>query len=271
MIWRIARRRPLPVDPNVWSSVVGRLPFLAGLEPHDDHRLRELVAAFLTAKTFTGAAGLTVDDDMRILVAAQACLPVLNLGLGHYDDFVEIVMYPSAFAVRRQVADDEGLVHEFDDVLSGEAMDGGPVVLAWDDADGQRAADRTNVVIHEFVHKLDLADGLADGCPPMPARHRAAWTDTLGAAYDRFVAAVEAVERRIPRHVDPESPDADRFFDDLPLDPYAATDEVEFFAVAAESFFVDPHRLGSAAAFPDLYAMLSTYFRQDPLRRLSPP
>lgn len=262
MIWPLrGARRTLSLDPAAWQRLLARLPFLARLDERDAARLRERIAEFLSHKTFSGAHGLEPDDDMRLAIAAQACLPVLHLGLAAYSDFVEIVVYPSAFAVHRHVTDDDGLVHEFDDVLAGEAMDGGPVVLSWEDAG---APGDTNVVIHEFIHKLDLADGAADGCPPLPASARATWLDTLQAAYDRFCVAVDQVESEIPAHIDPESGEADDWYARLPLDPYAATDEAEFFAVAAEVHFVDPSRLRTA--FPALADRFDAYFGSRPQR-----
>lgn len=262
MIWPLGARRALSIDDESWDALRARLAYLRGLDGAESARLRELIAAFLSSKTFSGTHGLEPDDAMRLTIAAQACLPVLNLGLSAYDDFVEVVVYPSAFAVKRRITDEAGLVHEFDDVLAGEAMDGGPVVLSWDDVDGPDRPAAANVVIHEFAHKLDLADGEADGCPPMPRGARDRWLDTLHAAYDAFVAEVEAVERAIPPDVDPESEAADDWYATLPLDPYAATDEAEFFAVAAEAFFIDPAAL--ADAFPDLYARFVEYFGRDP-------
>jgi Mlc titration factor MtfA (ptsG expression regulator) len=266
MIWPIGPRRTVEIDRHAWDALQEELPCVHGLSDSEEARMRELVAAFLSSKTFTGTHGLEPDDRMRLLVAAQACLPVLHLGLGAYDDFVEIVIYPSAFKVRRRITDDDGLVHEFDDTLAGEAMDRGPVVLSWDDIAGSDRDPGMNVVIHEFAHKLDLADGEADGCPPMPAHRRAAWRRTLEAAFDAFVDRVEAVEAAIPAHVDPEDETADAWYSTLPLDPYAATDEAEFFAVAVEAFFVDPEVL--ADAFPALYVNFSSYFRQDPRSRV---
>ncbi|HYF26068.1 MAG TPA: M90 family metallopeptidase [Baekduia sp.] len=266
MIWPFGPRRPLPIDAAAWRGLQARLPYLRGFDDTDSTRMRELIAEFLSAKTFTGAHGLEPDDAMRLTIAAQACLPALRHGLRMYDDFVEIVVYPSAFAVRRKVVDDDGLVHEYDDVLAGEAMDGGPVVLSWDDVDGSADPAGANVVVHEFAHKMDLADGEADGCPPMPADRRADWRATLEAAYDAFTAALDTVESSIPSYIDPEDEAADDYFATLPLDPYAATDEAEFFAVAAEVFFVDPVRL--AEAFPELYERFVGFFGQDPGARL---
>jgi Mlc titration factor MtfA (ptsG expression regulator) len=264
MIWPLGPRRPLAIDPPAWQRLQARLPWLRGLPADDADRMRELVAEFLSHKTFTGTHGLEPDDDMRLTIAAQACLPVLRLGLRAYDDFVEIVVYPSAFGVRRRFTDDDGLVHEFDDVLAGEAMDGGPVVLSWEDVESPGDGS-ANVVIHEFVHKLDLADGIADGCPPMPAGLRARWVAAMERAHEAFVEALEDVEAELPPDVDPESEEADDWYADLPLDPYAATDPSEFFAVASEAFFVDPETLD--AAFPELFALFVEYFRQDPRAR----
>jgi MtfA peptidase len=264
MIWPLVRPRALPIETDRWQGLVHDLPFLRGFDADTELALRTLVARFLTEKTVTGAQGVAVDDDMRLVIAAQACLPVLKLGLEPYQDFVEVIVYPGAFMVKRQVTDDIGLVHEFDDVLSGEAMDKGPVVLSWDDVAGPEA--RGNVIVHEFVHKIDLANGNADGHPPMPASMRRRWREALESSFDEFVAELDAVEASIPRDVDPESDEAAEYYDTLPLDPYAATDEAEFFAVAAESFFVEPEIF--AQAFPALHACFVDYFGDDPLQRL---
>ena len=267
MIWPFGPRRPLAIDPAAWARLEAELPWLRGLPAADVERMRTLIARFLSTKTFSGTHGLEPDDAMRLRIAAQACLPVRRVGLGPYDDFVEVVLYPTAFRVHRRVTDDDGLVHEYDDVLSGEAMERGPVVLAWDDVAAPADGRPTNVVIHEFAHKLDLADGEADGCPPMPPARRDRWRRTLADAYDRFVDRIDAIEARMPRHVDPESAEADRWYDALALDPYAGTDEAEFFAVAAEAFFVEPTRF--AHAFPALYREFVDYFGDDPAHRLA--
>lgn len=253
-------RRPDPIAEPLWRQALAGMPFAGHLDAGERERLRALCEAFLARKAFTGAAGLTVTPPMRLAIALQACMPALHLGLGGYDDFVEIVVYPDQFLVPRRQVDEAGVVHEAVEALAGEAMDGGPVVLSW--ADAAPAQRGVNVVIHEFVHKLDLADGEADGIPPLPRARRAAWESALHAAYDAFCDALDAVERAIPRHVDPEGPEADAWYERLPMDPYAATDEAEFFAVSGEVFFTDPHRL--AAAHADWYAQLSAFFRQDP-------
>ena len=234
-----------------WSYALRWLPFLARLDADTASRVRALAAELLARKQFTGAAGLVMTRDMAMLIAVQAVLPVNRLGLRWYDDFSEIIVYPSEFLVDREVSDDLGLVSRQNEVLSGEAMHGGPVVLSWIDASNPGEGDHAyNVVIHEFAHKLDLADGEADGCPPLGAAERARWLDTLEAAYDDFCQRLEDVEASIPRHVDPESDDADPYWARLPLDAYAATDPSEFFAVASEAWFVGRERF--EAAYPAL-------------------
>jgi Mlc titration factor MtfA (ptsG expression regulator) len=158
-------------------------------------------------------------------------------------------------------------VHESTDELAGEAMERGPVVLSWPDADPAAGHQGWNVVVHEFAHKIDLLDGEADGVPPMPARERAEWAREIEGAWTSFCGMLERLEAAIPRHVDPESPQGDAWYSQLPLDPYAATDIGEFFAVAAEGFFVDPEPL--AEVFPNLYRLMSEYFGQDPLAAIA--
>lgn len=255
------RRKPVRIDDALWRETVAGMPFTAHLDAEALERLRALCERFLQRKAFTGTHGLEITPAMRTAIAAQACLPALNLGLHAYDDFVEIVVYPDQFLVPRTQVDDAGVVHESVDALAGEAMDRGPVVLSW--ADVAPGDDGTNVTIHEFIHKIDLADGAADGIPPLPPARRRAWERTMRAAYDDFCSALDRVERRIPRHVDPESAAADGYYGALPLDPYAATDPAEFFAVSGEAFFTTPDLL--ARAFPHWYEMLARFFAQDPL------
>lgn len=255
------RRKPLapPIDDASWAAVREALATRVPLDPAQWTRLRELASRFVADKTFTGAQGFEVTAGVRAAIAAQACLPALGLGLGGYRDFVEIVIYPAAFRVQRRLTDEAGVVHEHEEWLAGEAMEGGPVVLSWEDADPEAIAGGVNVVIHEFVHKLDLLDGEADGIPPLPAGRRAAWCAALDAAYDDFCDRLDAIERTLPRHIDPESEAADPWYAGLPLDPYAATDPAEFFAVSGEAFFVAPQRLREA--WPAWYAELAAFFR----------
>lgn len=242
-----ARLQRHAIPDALWELTLLRHPFLQRRSAPDLERLRTLAALFLAGKEFSGAAGQDVTDEVAVSIAAQACLPVLELGLGWYDAFVGIVVYPDEVVARREVVDDDGVVHFYDESLSGEAMPGGPVVLSWRDVsesnewDGEPAY---NVVIHEFAHVMDMRDGVADGIPPLAdaGEHRA-WREALDEAYALHAHAVEA---------------------DLPtaVDPYGAEGPEEFFAVSSESFFIEP--LVLREAHPRWYAALSRFYRQDP-------
>ena len=230
------------VNESTWQRVEASLPFLDFLEPAERRRLRTLSLEFLAEKEIAGARGLEVGDDMRLTIALQACLPILNLGLDAYNDWVGIVVYPGDFVVPRNEIDDSGVVHEYDDPVLGEAWQGGPVLVSWfDDAN---ELDGVNVVIHEFAHKLDMRNGEPDG---MPALHREMdarqWAHDFSDAYADFCARVDDGE-------------------DMPLDPYAAEHPAEFFAVASEAFFETPLLLREE--YPEVYAQLAMYYRLDP-------
>jgi Mlc titration factor MtfA (ptsG expression regulator) len=235
--WR--RRRVLAkhrVEDALWHEATAGLSFIPKSE-----KLRQLVLLFLAEKEFAGAQGMEVTDAMRLSIAAQACLPILELGLDWYAGFTGIVVYPGDFRVRRAETDEHGVVHEWDDDLAGEAMPGGPVVLSWD----ATANDpQINVVIHEFAHKLDMLNGAADGLPPLhPGMDRAAWTAAFKVAYEGFCDALERGK-------------------DTWLDPYAAEHPSEFFAVISEAFFEQP--AATRRRYPDVYEQLKLFYKQDP-------
>ena len=238
----LARHR---IDEATWRRVTGKLPFLRGLDAAQTRRLQELTLVFLAEKQFSGARGQEIDDAMRLSIAVQACLPVLELGLDWYDDWTGIIVYPHDFRVRRSELDESGVLHEWDDELAGESWPGGPVVLSWDAALHDEFA---NVVIHEFAHKLDMVDGAADGTPPL---HRsmdpAAWRAAFNEAYAGFCDALERGR-------------------DTWLDPYAAEHPAEFFAVLSEAFFEAPNE--TRRRYPDLYEQLTLFYRQNPAQRL---
>lgn len=254
----------------LWESVVDGLAFLRRLGAPDGVDLRDLCGRLLATKVMTGAGGLELTAPIQVAIAAQACLPVLKLGIGWYRGWSGIIVYPSEYMAPRRVQDETGLVHEFDETAAGEAWEGGPVVVSWDQ-DGSAPTERDpvfNVVIHEFAHKLDLLDGEADGLPPLDRRLHAGlephrWRLVLDDAYQRFSAAIDLIELEFPPDIDPESSAADPYYEALPLDPYAAQDPAEFFAVSSETFFVDPRPLRDA--FPEWYELLSRFYLQDPL------
>jgi MtfA peptidase len=277
MRWPFARAKPDEgradwIDDAGWRSLNAGQPFLARLTEAQRERLRILCGAFLASKAINGAGGLVVTDEVIGRIATQACLPILELGLAAYPSFEEIIVYPDDFIVDREIVDEDGVVHAWSEPVAGEAWESGPVVLAWDaterSAKGKRPSPFVfNVVIHEFAHKLDMSNGAVDGMPAFsrslhPGLDPSRWRDVLAETFDDFVARVDAVERAIPRHVDPESARADRFYAALPIDAYAATDEGEFFSVSSEAFFVAPALL--QAAYPAWTALLAAYYRQAP-------
>jgi MtfA peptidase len=234
-------RRPIP--DLLWRRTLKRFPFLVQGPGRDEAQLRRMTSLFLDRKEFTGAHGLSITDDMAVAIAAQACLPVLHLGLGWYDSFVGIVVQPGQVRVRREHVDEDGIVHEADEVLLGEAVPGGPVMLSWRDvrASGATASDSVNVVIHEFAHLLDMADGEMNGRPPLPpGLSVATWDAVMQAEYEAFCERVDAEEPTV-------------------IDPYGAEAIEEFFGVASEAFFVN--REGLQREHPQLDTLLARAYR----------
>ena len=268
-----ALRRPTPVPDPLWRRTLAEHPFLAALDASAQARLRALCTHFLLEKEFHGANGLVVTDAMALAIAAQACLPLLHMHgtsgervrdplqlLDWYGDFVGIVVQPGAVVARRKTTDGAGVVHHYDEVLAGEAMDRGPLMLSWEEvAHASVAAESgSNVVIHEFVHKMDMR-GISlgehpDGAPPLPkgflgtrsaSDARQLWRHTMQQAFDAFREAVAMAER---------------FGAERPwLDDYAAKDPAEFFAVTCEAYFVSRDRF--AQEFPALVALYDGFFR----------
>jgi Mlc titration factor MtfA (ptsG expression regulator) len=246
----LRRRRSGPALPDaLWDATLARYPFLAQRSADERDRLRGLSARFLAEKEFHGAGGLVITDEIALAIAAQAVLPVLHLGLSWYDDFVTVVVHPDEVVARRTQVDDDGVVHDWDEVLAGETMEGGPVMVNWRDVAtaGSAADSGFNVVIHEFVHKIDLRDGAADGCPPMPSREaRTRWLAVLQAQYEGFREQVMVAER---------------FGGEPPwLDSYGAEAIDEFFAVACEAYFVNRERF--TQEFPELTALFDGFYLQ---------
>jgi Mlc titration factor MtfA (ptsG expression regulator) len=241
-----SRRREL-IDIARWPRLQLSLPVLVRYGPRDQERLRHLANAFARSKAIEGAGGIELNDRMRALIAVQACVPILNLDLSYYRNFYSVIVYPAGFLAPHEYTDEAGVLHIGERELSGESWGRGPVILSWYDAEqGARALNaKGNVVIHEFAHKLDMLNGDPNGMPPLHAdMNRQAWTETFTAAYEDFLDRVED-----------GSP--------LPFDEYAASDPGEFFAVASEAFFIDPGPL--RALYPQVYDLLSQYYRQETL------
>jgi Mlc titration factor MtfA (ptsG expression regulator) len=240
---RLLRSHAIPAD--TWRLVRRGLPLLQRLNADDERRLRELTLLFLHEKTIEAAGGLALDDVMRVTVAAQACLPILHLGLDWYDGWHAVILYPAEFVPRLEWQDEAGVVHVEEEVRSGEAWLHGPVILSWEDARMAGADDGYNVVIHEMAHKLDALNGATDGLPPL---HRgmsvATWSTVFGAAFADHEARVARGEETF-------------------IDPYAAEAPEEFFAVVTELFFELP--LDLHGIYPGVYELLRAFYRQHPL------
>ncbi|MGH6624849.1 MAG: zinc-dependent peptidase [Burkholderiaceae bacterium] len=270
LLSRFTRSSGVALPDDLWEETLETLPFTQRLDTDQRARLRELAGQLLASKEMSAAGDLELTAAMQINIAAQACLPILELGLDWYRGWTSIIVYPGEFLVPRQMTDDDGVVHEYVEPIIGEAWDGGPLLLSWDDA--QRSISESgaaySVVIHEFVHKIDQLNGEANGVPPFspklhPTLSARDWSSALEDAFERIVAELELIESELPPGLDPDSPEADGYYHHLPFDSYAVQDEAEFFAVSAEAFFVDPTRL--QRSLPDWYQRLALFFRQDPL------
>jgi Mlc titration factor MtfA (ptsG expression regulator) len=244
--WR--RRRVLAkhrVEDALWLEATAGLSFMKNLSPGEEEKLKRLVILFLDEKQLAGVGGIEMSDAMRVSIAAQACLPILELGLDWYAGWTGVVLYPGDFRVRRSELDENGVLHEWEDELAGEAMPGGPVVLSWDAAANDPLI---NVVIHEFAHKLDMLSGEPNGVPPLHAgMSRRAWLAALNEAFEGFSDALERGR-------------------DTWLDPYAAEHPSEFFAVMSEAFFQQPKE--TQRRYPDFYDQLKLFYKQDPASRV---
>ncbi|RKT44247.1 zinc-dependent peptidase [Thiocapsa rosea] len=244
---RVLERARASVDPHDLARVRDALPLLEDLTEEDMQRLADLALLFLRDKRLDPAQGLELTDAMRLAIALQACLPVLELGLDWYRGWYAVIVYPEEFVPEREVMGDDGVVWTEHEAKSGEAWEQGPVILSWADVEAGMERDGYNVVIHELAHKLDMRDGAANGCPPLHAgMSPKVWAETFSAAYEDLCRRVDADE-------------------DTPIDPYATESPAEFFAVVSECFFELPDLLHRE--YPQVYDRLKAFYRQDPLAR----
>lgn len=230
------------IPETLWNEIEAGLPFLGHLNADERIHLRQLARELIAEKEWSGAQGLHLTPRIQLAITLQTCLPILHLGLDWYAGWVGIVVYPGDFVVPRHMVDANGVVHEYDDAVMGEAWYGGPVLISWfelpEDADG------INVVIHEFAHKLDMKNGDADGLPPLhEGMSRQSWSETMNAAFTDL-------RRRLDRG------------EETVLDPYAAEMPTEFFAVSSETFFETPELI--KAEYPAVYEQLKAFYKQDP-------
>ena len=236
------------ISEEAWKQAVLLLPLLQGLSNDELQRLKELSILFIDAKEFEGARGLIINQHMILMIALQACLPILNLGLAKYKNWYTIIVYPAIFVTNRTVMDEGGVVSKEKSSLLGEAWHRGPVILAWDETETAGIIDGHNLVIHEFAHKLDMQNGTANGYPPLNfGMKRKHWVSAFTKGFEHFQKRCHKNEL-------------------YGISCYGATSPAEFFSVLSEVFFekseiIDKH-------YPDIYKQLCLYYRQSPVERL---
>ena len=257
--WLVPRIRvsapPLSSDPvpDAWDRIVERnVPVARGLTSEERERLLRLVRVFLADKHFEGCGGLTLTEEMKVTIAAGACLLLLHLEGPCYPTLRTVLVYPHAFVPKFARPPTAGGIVQPPAPLLGESWGDGVVVISWDDTlNGARdPGDGVNVVLHEFAHQLDDEDGSADGAPLLSGGALRAWGRVLSDEFDRLRQDAAA-----------DRPSA--------LDPYGARNKAEFFAVATETFFEKPVQL--EREHPELYEQMKRFYRQDPARRTPPP
>lgn len=238
--------------PEAWLRILERnMAHFRCLDAVERGRLSDLVQLFIADKNWEGCGGLELNDEIRVTIAGQACLLVLNLEHVLYANVETILVYPSTVVPKRideSIFALPGIVHDVMPLL-GEAHRRGPVILTWDAVrrSGRHPELGHNVVYHEFAHKLDMLDGAVDGVPPLgDDAEYARWREVFKAEYERLHALSASGREGV-------------------LDPYGTTDEAEFFAVVTEAFFDAPGEL--AEQHPELYGVLSAFYRQDPRAR----
>jgi hypothetical protein len=222
------------------------VPYLAHLSPPDRDELKGHIQVFLAEKHFEGCGGMQISDEVRVTIAAQACILLLHRQSDYYPGLSSILVYPTTYLVPSEQKGPGGLVSEESQARLGESWTRGEVVLVWDSVLSGAADihDGHNVVLHEFAHQLDQEDGTSDGAPILPRRSMyVAWARVLGHDFDQLVHDAERHHRTL-------------------IDRYGATNPAEFFAVATETFFEKSSQL--RAKHPELYAQLRDFYQQDP-------
>jgi Mlc titration factor MtfA (ptsG expression regulator) len=236
--------KPIPEN---WLSMIRRnVPYFSCLPAEYQRTLQGLIQVFLAEKRFEGCGGLEITDEIRLTIAAQACVLLLGLEGDFYPKLITILVYPSAYVapVKRRLPD--GSFLETSQVRLGETWSQGSLVLAWDEVKKSAFAihEGRNVVFHEFAHQLDLESGGADGVPPLPTRAMyLAWARVLSKEYASFLIDLEYHRQTL-------------------LDGYGATNPAEFFSVVTEFFFEKPFDL--KRRHPELYEQFKLFYKQDP-------
>ena len=247
--WRRKRilGRPFPA---AWLDIVrNALPFYDRLSDDEQQQLLNNIRLFIADKRFHGCGGLTITDEIRVVVAAEACLLLLNRRTAVYPRLKHILIYPDAFRARHPQHNEDGTVGGGEKGLLGESWHYGKVILSWDDVvHGIRnTEDGQNVALHEFSHQLDSESGSANGAPPLHSNAYSTWASVLSKEF-------EELNRDFAHH------------HESVMDYYGATNPAEFFAVATETFFEKPRQMHSKHR--ELFEVLKTYYAVDPRRWL---
>ncbi len=249
-VWKQYRRKKIQQQPfpAQWRQILKqRMPYFRALPVDLQLQLKKLIQVFVAEKNFVGCAGLTVTDEMRVTIAAQACLLLLNKPAHYYPKLKQILIYPAAFVVPTQQSDNAGIVREMTQVRLGESWQTGQIILSWVDTIKSAAIcnDGHNLVIHEFAHQLDQLKGQATGAPLLPSTE--AYKQWSGVLSHEFEQLQKQLALGLPTL----------------FDSYAATNPAEFFAVISEVFFEQPDLF--AAQHGDLYQQLRSFYALDPL------
>ncbi|MDD2601199.1 MAG: zinc-dependent peptidase [Kiritimatiellae bacterium] len=250
---RKRRRKALnlmPFPPK-WAQIIEKnVPCYQGLRAEERAHLEDLIKVFISEKNFEGCGGLVITDEIKVTVAALACLLLLNLNIDYYGQLVSVLVYPSGFNFKQVELHAIGTVSESDMPAAGLSSSKGVIVLSWPDtiSGSLNPVDGVNVVFHEFAHQLDQLDGVMNGAPLLSsASLYSEWSKVLSAEYEQLREDVARQRESIIR-------------------AYGATRPAEFFAVVTEIFFEQPLQLKQD--HPELYEEFSSYYRQDPAARL---
>jgi MtfA peptidase len=246
---RRAKLRQEPLSPEQHAFIAKNVPYLSKLPEEDQKELEGLIQIFLGEKEFEGCGGLEITEEIKVTIAAQACLLLLHRENDNYPGVDAILVYPSAYRAKTQ-QNGGGFVIEGEQSRLGESWTRGVVVLAWDHvkSGAMNMNDGHNLVLHEFAHQVDSEDGSMDGAPELETRAAyKSWAQVLGAEFSELTERLDQGRK-------------------TDIDSYGATNPAEFFAVVTEMFFEKPRMMKDR--HPDLYEELSTFYKQDPLEIL---
>lgn len=232
--------------PNEWQKIVDRrIPFFSKLNGDMQKQLQSKIKLFIAKKDFSGCGGLVINDEIRVTIAAEACLLLLNRKAAVYPSLRYILVYPSAFKKNGPQQHEDGTVSHAETGLLGESWSNGKVILSWDDVESGIADfnDGNNVVLHEFAHQLDSASGVTNGAPILRKNSYQTWSKAFSTEFEGLIEARNHQYKAV-------------------MDYYGATNPAEFFAVATETFFEKPAQMSTK--HPELFEELKTYYCVDP-------